>query len=180
MPNPTRLAAPLLAAAMTLATNLWALPRRRRGAGRPGRGRRRANPRHADAARQTHAHVYEDKDSAEQNKALEDELARPGKGDKYKATVALPVVADVSSYDFWPVKGFVKKAIREESKKAGTTIYCDWSGSFRRTMRLTKNASNVVLVGKDGRVLFAGDGPLNPNERLRLIELLRAEVEGKP
>jgi len=123
--------------------------------------------------------VYEDKDSAALNKSFKEELSKLAKGDKYKSAVGLAAVADVSSYDWWPVKGFVKSAIRDESKKAGTTIYCDWKGSFRDTLKLKKNSSNVVLIGKDGKVLFAGEGALDANERKRLLELLKSQVEGK-
>ncbi len=122
--------------------------------------------------------VYEDKDSATQNQPLKDDLSKLAKGDKYKSKVALAAVADVSGYDFWPVKGFVKDAIREESKKQQTTIYCDWDGSFRKTYGIRKGASNVILIGKDGRVLFAGSGALGANDRKRVIELLGAQVEG--
>jgi predicted transcriptional regulator len=122
--------------------------------------------------------VYEDKDSTQQNQALKDDLAKLAKGDRYKSRVALAAVADVSSYDFWPVKGFVKDAIREESKKQKTTIYCDWSGSFRATYRLRRGTSNVVLVGKDGRVLFAAEGTVSGPQRKRLIKLLREQLEG--
>lgn len=122
--------------------------------------------------------VYEDKDSAQQNQALKDELSKLAKGDKYKATIALAAVADVSSYDFWPVKGFVKDAIREESKKIGTPIYCDWTGGFRTTFKLREGTSNVILVGKDGRVLFAAEGTVGAEGRKRLIGMLRTQVEG--
>lgn len=121
--------------------------------------------------------VYEDRDAAEQNTALKKELSDLAKGDKYKSKIALAAVADVSSFDFWPVKGFVKDAIREESKKAGTTIYCDWNASFRKAFKLTKGKSNIVLVGKDGKVLFAGDGALSADNRKKLLALLKAQVE---
>jgi Bacterial protein of unknown function (YtfJ_HI0045) len=122
--------------------------------------------------------VYEDKDSAQQNQVLKDELSKLARGDRYKGAVALAAVADLSSYDFWPVKGFVKDAIREESKKQGTTIYCDWTGLFRSTLKLRRGVSNVVLVGKDGRVLFASEGAVPAPERKRLVSLLRDQVEG--
>ncbi len=121
--------------------------------------------------------VYEDKDSALQNQALKADLAKLAKGDRYKSKVALAAVADVSSYDFWPVKGFVKDAIREESKKQGTTIYCDWSGSFRAVYKLRRGVSNVVLVGKDGRVLFTAEGAASLQQRKRLIKLLKEQIE---
>jgi Bacterial protein of unknown function (YtfJ_HI0045) len=122
--------------------------------------------------------VYEDKDSAAQNQGLKDELAKLAKGDRYKRTIALAAVADVSSYDFWPVKGFVKDAIREESRKVGATIYCDWDGTFRSRYRLRRGTSSIVLVGKGGQVLFAAEGALNRDLQRKLIDLLRKEVEG--
>jgi hypothetical protein len=120
--------------------------------------------------------VYEDKDSASQNMVLKDELSKLAKGDRYKATVALAAVADVSSYDFWPVKGFVKDAIRDESKKAGTTIYCDWTGAFRDAYQIKRGSSTVILVGKDGRVLFAAQGTVPAAGRTKLLTLLRSQL----
>jgi hypothetical protein len=121
--------------------------------------------------------VYEDKDSAAQNQGLKDDLSQLAKGDRYKSRVALAAIADVSGYDWWPAKGFVKDAIKEESKKQKTTIYCDWDGSFRKALGLTKGSSNVVLVGRDGKVLFAGAGKLGADERKRLISLLGEQVK---
>ena len=72
----------------------------------------------------------------------------------------------------------VKDAIREESKKVGTTIYCDWTGSFRKAFKLAKGKSSVVLVGKDGKVLFAGEGKLSADDRKKLLALLKSQVEG--
>lgn len=120
--------------------------------------------------------LYEDKDSAKQNQKLKDDLAKLAKGDKYKAKVALAAIADVSSFDFWPARGFVQDAIRGESKKAGTTIYCDWKGTFRQAFGLAKNTSNVVLIGKNGKVLFAKSGTLDDAARKRVLALLESQV----
>ena len=122
--------------------------------------------------------VYEDRDTATQNAELKKELGELAKGDKYKSKIALAAVADLTAYDFWPVKGFVKDAIREEQKKVGTTIYCDWDGSFRKAFKLAKGKSSVVLVGKDGKVLFAGEGALSADDRKKLVSLLKSQVEG--
>jgi hypothetical protein len=121
--------------------------------------------------------VYEDKDSATQNQPLKDALSKLAKGDRYKNAVALAAVADVSSYDYWPVKGFVKDSIREESRKQQTTIYCDWSGAFRGAYRLRRGVSSIVLVGRDGHVLFAAEGVVSLARRQQLIELLKTQVE---
>lgn len=122
--------------------------------------------------------VYEDRDSAKQNEPLKKELGELARGDRYKSRIALAAVADVSAWDFWPAKGFVKDAIRDESKKQGTTIYCDWTGAFRNTYKLRRGVSSVVLVGKDGRVVFAAEGPVPAEQRKRLLGLLREQVEG--
>lgn len=122
--------------------------------------------------------VYEDKDSAQTNQTLKDELSKLAQGDKFKNAIGLLAVADVSDYDFWPVKGFVKDAIREESKKAKTTIYCDWTGTFREKVGIQEGTSTVLLVGGDGKVRFAKAGALSKAERAKLVGLLRAEVGG--
>jgi hypothetical protein len=121
---------------------------------------------------------YEGKDTAQQNKSLKGELAKLTKSDRYRSATQLVAVGDVADYDYWPVKGVVKDKIREESKKSGWPIYCDWDGSFRSAFKLRRDASNVVVVGKNGSVLFAAEGPVDARKRERLFNVLRAEVEG--
>lgn len=120
--------------------------------------------------------LYEDKDSAAMNAAFKADLARLAKGDRYRNSIALVPVADVQGYDYWPVRGFVKSAIRDESRKIGATIYCDWDGSFQRAARFRRGTSSVMLVGADGRVRFASEGPLSKDARERVIGMLRAEI----
>jgi len=121
--------------------------------------------------------LYEDKDSAKVNDALKADLSRLAKGDRYRTAVALVPVADVQSFDFWPVRGFVKDAIRSESKKQGATIYCDWDGNLQKAAGFRRGTSSVMLIGRDARVLFAHEGALPTEQRERLIALLRGEVE---
>lgn len=120
--------------------------------------------------------VYEDNHSAQQNEQFKRDLARSAEGDRYRHKLTLVAVADVSGYDFWPVRGIVKDAIRSESRKHNTVIYCDWSGGFRRALGLNKGASNVVLLDRAGRVLFARAGTLSAPEREALMAMLRAEA----
>ncbi len=121
--------------------------------------------------------LYEDKDSAKMNEPLKADLSRLAKGDRYRDAVALVPVADVQSFDFWPARGFVKDAIRSESKKVGATIYLDWSGDFQRAAGFQRGTSSVMLVGRDARILFSSQGALDAQQRAHLIGLLRAEVE---
>ncbi|MCS6900864.1 MAG: glycosyltransferase [Polyangiaceae bacterium] len=123
--------------------------------------------------------VYEDKDSTKMNQSFKDELSKLAKGDKYKDKVALAAVADLTAYNYWPIKGFVKDSIREESKKLGTTIFCDWTGHVQVSYAFRKKTSSVVLLNKQGRVIFASEGKMSAEQRKQVIDLLRAEVEGK-
>ncbi len=121
--------------------------------------------------------VYESQAAAPQNAALKAELSNLASGEAYRNSVALVPVADVEGYDFWPARGFVKDAIRSESKKLNATIFVDWKGSFRRSAGLRKDTSTVILIGKDANVRFAHEGPLSAEQRRELLQLLRAEVE---
>jgi len=123
--------------------------------------------------------IYEAKEASTQNEALKRELSTLAKGDAYRDKVALVPVADLRGYDFWPAKGFVRDAIRDESKKAGTTIYCDWDGGAARALGAATGKSSVVLLSRTGRVLFSAEGALDEAKRKLLIETLRAEVAAR-
>lgn len=123
--------------------------------------------------------LYEDKDSVHLNQPLKAELAALAKHGNYKRSVALVAVADVSSYDYWPVRGIVKGAIQDESHKQGTLIYCDWDGRVRHVLGLGRGTSNVVLYGRTGQVLFRGAGALSTEQRALLLSHLRREVDGQ-
>jgi hypothetical protein len=120
--------------------------------------------------------LYESKDSSRENAPLKAQLAELARGDRYRRSIALVAIADVSGYDYWPVRGFVKDAIQDESHKQHTDIYCDWDGGVRGALGLEQGTSNVVLYGRDGRVVFASRGPLTDERRGELIALLRSQL----
>jgi predicted transcriptional regulator len=71
----------------------------------------------------------------------------------------------------------VKDAIQGESRKQGTDIYCDWTGSARQALQLDRGTSNVVLYDRAGRVAFSASGALSEARREELVRLLRSYVE---
>lgn len=123
--------------------------------------------------------VYEDQEGTKQNLVLKSELSKRAAGERYRTAISLVAVADVDGYDYWPARGFVKRAIRSESKKLGNKIYVDWNGSMRKSAGFTKGLSTVLLVGADGKILFSHEGTLDMIKRAQLLALLEAEVEGK-
>jgi hypothetical protein len=117
---------------------------------------------------------YESKDSLPQNRPLVDELAqRRARGEEpYRSKLAVVPVADVTSYDYWPIRGFVKSAIRRHARAANIDIFCDFSGDFGRALGVARGQSNVMLLGPDGTVMFSAQGPLDAERRGKLLELL--------
>lgn len=120
--------------------------------------------------------VYDDPTSAPTSEAFRRELLKLAKSAPYNSTVRVVLAGDVSSYDYWPAKGIVKNAVREETRKQGTTIYCDWTAGLRTAYRFRSGVSNVVLVGRDGRVAFASEGVPKGAEQKRFYEALRVQV----
>lgn len=121
--------------------------------------------------------VYENKEATKQNLELKNQLSKLAAGDKYRKAIALVAVADVEGYDYWPARGFVKSAIRSESKKLGNPIYVDWDGSMRKAAGFTKGLSTIVLVGPDGKVVFSHEGKMAAADREKLLVLLKQQVE---
>jgi hypothetical protein len=120
--------------------------------------------------------VYEDKSSSGQNQVLIRELkAQAAKLDPGAPITFVPV-ADVSGYNFWPVKGIARNTVRNKAREGGYPIFCDWDGQFRAKFQLQRSKSNVVLVGRNGRVLFAKAGTLTTEERGRLLQILASEL----
>jgi predicted transcriptional regulator len=119
---------------------------------------------------------YEGKDSAQQNTTLKAELAKLVRSDRYRSRSVFAAVGDVSDYDYWPVKGIVKDKIREESKKAGWPIYCDWNGGFRSAYKLRRDLSNVIVISKNGSVIFAASGKVDAGAKQRLLAALQSEA----
>lgn len=176
----TKPIAPIVATALAISATSLALAFPRAGDVRPNAPLRDAWDRTSEVAQfgaKPTLVVYEDKDSATMNKAFKAELAELAKGDRYKDRILLLAVADVGGYDYWPVRGFVKDAIQDESRKQNTVIYCDWDGSFRKAFGLVRGTSNIVFYGRDGRLRFAHAGALSANQRKSLIAHLRTEAE---
>jgi hypothetical protein len=103
---------------------------------------------------------YEDKDGGEQNDHFKQRLGKlQGKSPAAKKVVVV-AIADVSSWNFWPAKGFVKNALESAGKKAGVTVWADWSGAGRASLSASSDASNIVMLDASGRVVWASSGKL--------------------
>lgn len=113
--------------------------------------------------------VFEDKDASSQNETFKTRLGLTiqAKGIAKKLTVV--PVADVSDYDYWPARGFVKQAIASASAKSGTTIYADWKADARKKLAAPSGKSTLVLVDAKGVVVWASMGALDKDGQDRLL-----------
>lgn len=120
--------------------------------------------------------LYEDPRSAGQNRALVDELYARASVLQRGAPVAVVPVADLSQYSFWPVKSVAERTVRARASKAGVRIYCDWNGGFRARLGLERGKSNVLLIDRDGEIVFSAAGTLTPEQRETFFSLATSEL----
>ena len=120
--------------------------------------------------------IYEDRDSATQNTELKRELAARAQTSPKAKQVRLLPVADLHAYDFWPARGFARKAVVDAAGKAGVEILMDWQGSAARVLRLVPRQSQVLLFDAGGSLVFRGAGALTTDERSKFFAALDAAV----
>lgn len=118
---------------------------------------------------------YENKDIVDANKRLKDELNRL----YYEQTevvksllVRLPIID--CSHASWLFQGIWKKRLREQSKKKGVTIYCDWNGKMSSDYKMQANVSNVVIIDKRGKIRFFTSGEVPAAQIDDVKKLLQA------
>ncbi len=117
---------------------------------------------------------YEDRHSRHQNRALEDELVRLGQDPKVRERVAVFAVADVRAYNHWGARAVARRLLRREQRRTAAPIHADWKGAVAHAFGTEYGRSNVILIGRNGRVLFAHAGPLSPAQRHQVVQLLLA------
>jgi hypothetical protein len=120
--------------------------------------------------------LYEDRDSGDQNAELKETLLARAKALGPNGDIVGVAVADVSAYDFWPLKGVAKNAVRTKARKLGLPIFCDWSGKFRKLFRMDRQTSNIVVIDPSGKVAFAAAGEIDAKSKRKLLELVGSEA----
>lgn len=85
--------------------------------------------------------------------------------------MAVVPVANLSSYSFWPASGFARDAVIDIAREQRMEILIDWSssmsGGFGRP-----STSYVMVLDRDGRVLFRHAGMLPPRARMRFFSVI--------
>ena len=116
--------------------------------------------------------IYEDRDSNQQNNELKRELAERARSQDLSRDVAVVPVANLSSYSFWPASGFARDAVIDIAREQRMEILIDWSSSMSGAYRFRPSTSYVMVLDRDGRVLFRHAGMLPPRARMRFFSVI--------
>lgn len=109
--------------------------------------------------------VYEDRDSNHQNDVLKQELAARANAQDLTRDVSVVPVANLSGFDFWPARGYARDAVVEIAREQRMEILIDWTGAMARAYRFRPGVSYVMVLSREGRVLFRHAGTLNSGAR---------------
>lgn len=123
--------------------------------------------------------IYEDRDSNQQNDALKRELAEHARAQDLTRDVAVVPVANLSSFSFWPASGFARDAVVDIARQQNMEILIDWSNAMSGAYRFRPATSYVMVLSREGRVLFRHAGPLPSRERMRFFSVI-GEAMARP
>jgi len=120
---------------------------------------------------------YEDRDSTQLNQPFKELLFRRGREAKLLDAASVVAVANLKAFDFFPARQFALAAVRDAEKKAGIPVYVDFRGSLTvAPAALPANTSSVLVLDRQGRVLFEYRGRLGPAEQAEALRVLEAEL----
>ncbi len=118
--------------------------------------------------------VHEDQDGGKQNKATKDMIAAYHDPVANRAKLKVWPVADLQKWAWWPAKGHALADVKKLAAKNNTQILVDWSGTVRKAWGLAKGKNTLILVGTDGKVIFASEGECSAAQKDTLEQALRA------
>jgi hypothetical protein len=115
---------------------------------------------------------YEKRDVVKRNAEMKDKLNeifdyQPG--NIQQIIVRLPVID--CSHVFWPVSEIWKKGLRDNSKRVGMTVYCDWTGNVSRDFMMLPDESNMLILDGTGMIRYRFSGKIN-QDRLEEIKYM--------
>lgn len=118
--------------------------------------------------------IYEDSDAGKQNLRAAALIDATTDLPENKATIEALAVADLEKWNFWPARKFAVAEVKKVAAKENATLYIDLKADLRRAWSLTKKKSGIVLVDTEGRVRFAGEGPLSSGQLEELKQAMSA------
>lgn len=116
---------------------------------------------------------YEDRGSLDANQAVKDALIERGRQEGLLKAVSVIAVANIAAYDFSPAREIATAFIRRAERKAGIPILLDTSGVLQSPpWNLPDDASTVLVLDRDGLVVWRHSGPVPADSREQLFSQL--------
>ncbi|NLO91212.1 MAG: redoxin domain-containing protein [Elusimicrobia bacterium] len=120
--------------------------------------------------------IYETKGAVEQNRQLKSALPDfiDLNSDKKTSLAVVPVINCSSA--FWATRKIWKNKLSEDSKKENITVYGDWDGKMASAYSMVTDSSNLVMIGKSGKIIYASSGPLPQAAVAAFLTLLKQNL----
>jgi YtfJ family uncharacterized protein len=116
-----------------------------------------------------HVLFYVDPDKKDVNEAFADALKSANFNHANYSTVAIVNLAAT-----WKPNIIIEALLKSKQKKFPEAMYVkDKKKVLVKRWQLADDASNVVVFGKDGKVLYFKDGKLDQNEIFKVIQLIK-------
>ena len=116
--------------------------------------------------------IYEDQEGGKQSHHAKDLIGKLNTDKANQSRVDVVPIADLEKWNWWPAKKYALADIQKQAREKHTTIYLDWTGQLRKSWQLDKAKNHLILIGTDGRVLFASQGECPQSSLDRLLALL--------
>jgi len=118
---------------------------------------------------------YETKDTTEKNRQLKDELNRfyDKQPDRAKKLILRISVINCEGVIF---KAAWRNSLKQSSIKEGITIYGDWDGKMFDAYGIKDRESNLIIIGRDGKVKYSFAGRAQEKDFGNIRELLKREA----
>lgn len=117
---------------------------------------------------------YEDKDHIAQNEQLKGTLGRFIADNQLESELALLPIANADGFRFEPAASLVRAGLAEAARRIHLDILIDWNRRlYDEPFSLSSGASCVVVIDRDGRIVFRHVGEVQAAQQTALFRAIR-------
>ncbi|HEX2967018.1 MAG TPA: hypothetical protein VHO84_14620 [Syntrophorhabdaceae bacterium] len=106
---------------------------------------------------------YETKDATRQNaetKGKLDEMVGR-QSDSIKRMIVRHATIMDFSHVLWPITELWKNGLRDNSKRVGMMVFCDWTGNVSRNFQMAYGQSNLVIIDQQAVIRYRFFGKID-------------------
>ena len=122
---------------------------------------------------------YEDRASTTTNQAVKDAVFARARRDHLLDAASVIAVANIAAYNFFPARNIATAFIRRAEAAAGIPILLDVDGTLMTPpWNLPGDASTILLLDRDGRIVWRHSGMLPPDQTEQMLDRLAELAKG--